>query len=154
MNKDAINEYINYFSDPLSDEKLNELNALNKIISERVGLYSDFIISLAHIINDTYLGDDITNQEEQVLHFNWCWNKNITNFKLEDFNFKQNGDHYYFFLDYFGAIFYETPDKNAKLLNKITYFWGDIFSEERALTKSEYHVFLTAYNILNDYFKK
>jgi hypothetical protein len=47
-------------------------------------------------IFDTYLGDDVTNIEHQVIHFNWAWNRTIDNFIDESLDFEEDKLYNYF----------------------------------------------------------
>jgi hypothetical protein len=101
------------------------------------------------------LGDDVyTNFEDVKSHFNWCWEQNIKNFKKENINFIPNGEHYYYFLNYFIEIYYSNQDKTKLLFNKIVDFWVNIFTQTKSKTKSEYDIFIEVYKTLNKYFIK
>ena len=151
-NREPIGRFIDYFSKQLSSEQLEYLNHINQVIPEKVELYCDFAISLCYLINDTYLGDDTINDEEHIqLHFNWCWNTNIENFEKEGIKFKKNGEHYYYFLNYFTEIFYQNPDKSKILFNKIVEFWDNVLSVTKSKTKSEYDIFIEIYKVQGKY---
>jgi hypothetical protein len=152
-NKAPIGKFIEYFSKQLSLEQMEYLNQINYVVPERVELYRDFVISLCYLIHDTYLGDDTIVDEEHILvHFNWCWNINIGNFDKECVDFKKNGEHYYYYLNYFTEIYYKSPDKNKLLFNKITDFWENVLSITRLKTKSEYDIFIEVYKTQDKYF--
>ena len=68
-----IDKFLKYMSRPLTLDELELIYTSNNIIFERVDLYRDFILTLNDLILTTYLGDDFTNDEEQINHFNWCW---------------------------------------------------------------------------------
>jgi len=152
-NKAPIGKFIEYFSKQLSLEQMDYLNQINHVVPEKVELYRDFVISLGYLIHDTYLGDDIIVDEEHVLiHFNWCWKVNIDNFNQEQINFKKNGEHYYYYLNYFTEIYYKNPNKNKELFNKFIDFWGNVFSITKLKTKSEYDIFIEVYKTQDKYF--
>lgn len=155
MSKEPIGKFIEYFSKPMSGEQLVYLNSINNVVTERVELYNDFIVSLCYLIYDTYLGDDVYGTFDDVKsHFNWCWDQNIKNFNKENLNFAPNGEHYYYFLNYFTEIFYSNQDKTKLLFAKIVDFWVNIFSLNRHKTKSEYDIFIEVYKTINKYFIK
>ena len=111
MKKKSTN-FINYITKELNETQLNYLNSINQINQEKSELYGDFIISLNYIINETYLGDDILDEENKKKHFDWCWNKNIKNFENEHIFFIKKGGCYNYFYNYFLEIFYDNDEKN------------------------------------------
>ena len=152
-NHKPANKFIDYFSRPLTYDQLNYLNNLNGVIIEKVELFRDFTISLAKLINETYLGDDIIINDELIsTHFKWCWDKTIKEFEKEKLMFKEKGEHYYYHLNYFVDIFYNSEIKDAILLAKICDFWSDIISIDKIKTRSEYDIFIELYKIQSKYF--
>jgi hypothetical protein len=148
-----IGKFIEYFSKQLNPEQTDYLNQINKVIPERVELYRDFVISLCYLIHDSYLGDDtITDDEHVLVHFNWCWNTNIENFQKENINFQKNGEHYYYYFNYFTEIYYKNPEKNKILFDKIIDFWENVLSVIKLKTKSDYDIFIEVYKNQNKYF--
>jgi len=76
MDKGKINRFLEYFSKQLSFEQVTYLNTINNITQEKVELFRDFSISLTYIIENSYLGDDVIEyQDDQINHFNWCWGR-------------------------------------------------------------------------------
>lgn len=152
MEKRHLNNFIEYFSKKLSLNDLNKLNTQNKINTDRVDLYHDFIISLVYIIDETYLGDDFIKSEDDVKsHFKWCWLKNIDNFKKENILFCESGSHYHYYFDYFYRIYYKS-DKHNNLIDDIIEFWDSIFGLNKVKTMSQYDIFIEIYEICNKYF--
>ena len=152
MEKRHLNNFIEYFSKKLSLNDLNKLNTQNKINTDRVDLYHDFIISLVYIIDETYLGDDFIKSEDDVKsHFKWCWLKNIDNFKKENILFGESGSHYHYYFDYFYQIYYKS-DKHNNLIDDIIEFWDSIFGLNKVKTMSQYDIFIEIYEICNKYF--
>lgn len=152
MEKRHLNNFIEYFSKKLSLNDLNKLNTQNKINTDRVDLYHDFIISLVYIIDETYLGDDFIKSEDDVKsHFRWCWLKNIDNFKKENILFGESGSHYHYYFDYFYQIYYKS-DKHNNLIDDIIEFWDSIFGLNKVKTMSQYDIFIEIYEICNKYF--
>jgi hypothetical protein len=148
-----VSKFIDYFSRPLTPDQISYLNNLNAVTIEKVELYRDFTISLAYIICSTYLGDDVIFNEDQInVHFNWCWNKVITDFEKEKILFKERGEHYYYHFNYFMDVFYNAEVKDDKLFDKIYNFWSDIISIDKIKTRSEYDIFIELYKVQNKYF--
>ncbi len=129
------------------------LNTINSISPEKVELFRDFSISLTYLIEDTYLGDDvIQTQDDQINHFNWCWDQNIKNFSRENIIFQTKGEHYYYYLAYFIDIYYGNSNKTKGLFQKIVGFWDDILSIDVLKTKSEHDLLCEIYKIMDKYF--
>jgi len=153
MDRGKLNKFMDYFSKPLSIEQITYLNTINNISSERVDLFRDFTLSLTHLINDTYLGDDtITTHEDQVNHFNWCWDKNINNFAKENIYLQSKGEHYYYYLTYFTDFYYTDDKKTDASFDKLLNFWDETISMELPKTKSDYDLFAEILNVMGKYF--
>jgi hypothetical protein len=153
MDRGKINKFLEYFSKQLSFEQVTYLNTINNITQEKVELFRDFSISLTYIIEDSYLGDDVIEyQDDQINHFNWCWEQNIKNFKQENIHFQIKGEHYYYYLAYFMEIYYGNSNKTKGLLNKMIDFWDDILSIDIIKTKSEHDLLSEIYKIMDKYF--
>lgn len=92
-------------------------------------LYGDYIHSLILLITETYLGDDITPDNQRINHFKWCWDKNISNFKEEGINFKDTKESYYYFLSLMVNSFYSV-DKNdyEELVVTLRIIWVTLFN--------------------------
>lgn len=129
------------------------LNTLNNIAPEKVELFRDFSISLTCLIEDTYLGDDVMEyQEDQINHFNWCWEQNIKNFGDEYILFQTKGEHYYYYLAYYMDIYYGNSSKTRSLFMKIVSFWDDILAIDTPKTKSDHDMLCEIYKIMDKYF--
>jgi hypothetical protein len=149
----STNRFIDYYSKPLNQDQLNYLNKLNDVTIEKVELFRDFTLSLFYTVYQTYLGDDvINNDEDMVIHFNWCWNKVIDDYSMENLFFVEKGEHYYYFLNYFTDKFYILENKDTIDLNEIVQYWSNIFSIDQIKTKSQYDIFIELYKIQNNYF--
>jgi hypothetical protein len=153
MEKTPINRFIDYFSKPLNMEQITYLNQLNEITVDKITLFRDFIISLIYLIDDTYLGDDyIKTINDKKSHFNWCWDKNIENYKKENFEIKKMGEHYFYFFNYVNETYYNNSNKNKLLFNRIIDFWSTLMVTDKLKTKSEYDLFLEICQLLTKYF--
>jgi hypothetical protein len=99
------------------------------------------------------MGDDITNLEHQIMHFKWCWNKNIANFKEEGIEFKGN-DLYYYFLEFMLEVFYTSPDKNFNDNKGILKIWYYVFDYTKGKSNSDMDTLIEIYQIFEDSLKK
>jgi hypothetical protein len=80
----------------------------NNISREKLELFHDFVISLDNLIEDTYLGADVIDDDKKIKgHFTWCLNKIIDDFEKEKIYFKRKGTHFVYFFSFFNAAFYE-----------------------------------------------
>lgn len=139
----------------MSEDEMWKLNSANNIEPEAVELYVDFIVSLIDLIDSTYLGKDIMNDEKnQNNHFNWCWNKTLANFQLENIKFSQKGDHYDYFKEYIKDVYYVGAEKSSANIENIIAFWKRIMSIDTIKTKSEYDLFQEVYSVLSRNFFK
>lgn len=148
-NKLPINRFLEYFSKPMSEDELVELNFINKVEPEIVELYLDFIVSLIDLVDATYLGGEIIKDKSvQTNHFNWCWEKTIHNFQLENIKFNQTGDHQMYFKKYITDVYYSNIEKSPDTVENMIDFWRRIMSINKIRTKSEYDIFQEVYNTL------
>ena len=127
---------------------------VNNIIPEKMDLYYDFSFSLYYLVLDTYLGDDkngetqiVLSEEDNLKHFEWCWNKTIENFQKEEISFNKKGDHYDYFLSFFTDIFYN--QKESKIKSSIGTFFNDLFDRKKPFTKSDLDMISSIYKSLD-----
>jgi len=142
-------DFIEYISKPMKKEELFLLYKINGIVNERAELYLDFLSGLFDLITTTYLGDDIYDTEDINKHFNWCWNKNIENFKKEKIYFLNNNELYDYFFVFYQESFYKEKDKTQPNINKLLNFWENIFKINEYKSMSEFESFLDLYKIFN-----
>ena len=155
-NKNKKRDLLSYIKTPLSENSIAVLYSAHNIRYERCQLYSDFIQSLLLIIFDTYMGDDIMSDEEKVKHFNWCWNKNISNFKKEGIIFNNTDIGFNYFLEFILEVFYSVNDKESKPHISVTIrtLWLLLFSYNRTKTRSDIDNLIEIYGILDKSLKK
>jgi hypothetical protein len=155
-NIDKTIEFLSYIKSPLSESSIAVLLSANNIKYERSQLYSDFVQSLFHLIFDTYMGDDFTSEPNKFLHFNWCWNKNIDNFKEEGIVFENTKEAYDYFLEFIYEVYYSVPEKDSKpqISKTICNLWENLFSYDTTKTRSDIDNFLDVYKILDNSLKK
>ena len=118
-------------------------------------LYYDLAHSLYLLIKKTYLGDTENNletkvemnEEENLLHFNWCWKKTIENFKKENVNFEIDGEHHEYLYSLFNEIYYN--QRKGDLRNSIDVFFVDLFSREKPFTQVDLDLIYNIYKTLD-----
>lgn len=140
--------FLAYIHNPISRESMNVLYSSNNVKYEKCELYSDFVQSLLTLTFDTYMGDDIMTIQDQLKHFDWCWNKVIEDFKTEDIFF-ENSKLYEYFLEFMLEGFYileknKRFDYTDKGLLKI---WLDIFNYDKIKTQADMDTLIEIYNI-------
>lgn len=146
---DSNRNFLDYINTQLSKESLLIIYDTNNIKFEKCELYCDFIQSLLMLIFDTYLGDDMMTNENQLKHFDWCWKKNIENFKKEGFSF-DNPILYNYFKDYVNECFYSIEEKQIKeYIFFINDLWAKLFDYENKKTSFDIDFLVEIYNLFN-----
>lgn len=155
-NRDKTIDFLSYIKTPLSENSVAVLYSANNIRYEKCLLFSDFVQSLLTIIFDTYMGDDITSDEQKVKHFQWCWQKNLDNFKEEEIHFADSDEAFNYFMEFMSEVFYTINGKDQKEHIPITIrtLWLSVFSYNRMKTRSDMDNFIEIYNILDKSLKK
>lgn len=150
-----MENFINWVSKPLNSEDITLWFNVNNIIVEKLDLFFDFTISLANLIQETYLGNFgeknemtiVLNDEEINNHFDWCWNKIVQNFKKEKIDFNLTGEHKEYFYNFFTEAFYN--QKNEIVRNSINKFYENIFNVNGQYTKSDLDMLTELYKKLD-----
>jgi hypothetical protein len=150
-----MENFFNYITKPLNPEDVDVWFRVNNIIPEKLELFSDFSHSLNITIVDTYLGENtlpnetkiIMSEDDNVKHFDWCWNKTISSFEKENINFSIKGEHYDYFQAFFNDIFYNQSDD--KIRKSIGNFFSDLFDIKKPFTKSDLDMISTIYKTLD-----
>lgn len=140
--------FLAYIHQPMSWEAIQMIYTKNNVIYQKCGLYNDFIKSLLITVFDTYMGDEITDSDEQLNHFNWCWDKTLNNFKDEGFLF-QNKNLYSYFLEFCFEVFYSNKDKSKIAFESgILKIWDDLFNYSKIKTNSDVDALVEIYSLM------
>lgn len=135
-------------------EKLDTWYKANNIIRERSDLYHDFIYSLIQLIDETYLGKDvIETQEDMVNHFTWCFNKVIEDFEKERIKFSSISTTAYDYLWYFLYKGYYTSDLENPASHMLDYF-DYLFDFNSIKGQVEIESYIDFYKIFDQNLKK
>jgi hypothetical protein len=120
---------------------------------EKIELFYDFLSTLYNLVDTTFLGVDVLyNENDQRNHFIWCWNKLITDFGKERIYFKEKGNHYEYFWNFFSEAYYlvkmeeETP--------RINDYFEKLFDFRHRKTRSELDIVTELYKLLEQNLKK
>jgi hypothetical protein len=134
-------------------EKIDFWFRYNNISREKINLFYDFIISLDDLIDKTYLGAELLNDETKIKgHFVWCWKKTVENFSKERIFFKEYGDHFEYLWNFYNEAYYI-----QKLINKeiiIHDYYYKIFDLTHQKTEIELEILHTLYKIFNQNLKR
>jgi len=142
-----------YVSKPVEPDEFNFWVDTNNICFLKLELFRDFVVSLTNLIYETYLGDEDTNEtnirltiDDNLSHFNWCWKKNLENFKKESIHFEPDGEHHDFLKSFIIETFYSQKNKEVKM--SITKYFDEVFNIETMFTKSDLDLVTTLYKSL------
>ena len=115
--------YLEFVSSESYKHHLDVWYRAYNVSHEKTELFYDFLISLYDLIEDTFLGEDVLYSEvEQRNHFTWCWNKTIENFEKEKIYFKERGNCYeYFWNFYLEAFYYNKLEEKTEMINEYFY---------------------------------
>lgn len=140
---------------PLTLSALDLIYTSNNIVFERVDLYRDFILTLNDLVFTTYLGDEHTNEEQRITHFNWCWNYVSDKLAHGNISFKKNKDAHVYFINFYFDTFYDT-DKTGEigLPIKIHEVWNSIFDYNIEKPRTDLDTFITLYRVFEKTYKK
>ena len=116
MNEKKI-ELLLYIGRKIAKANNKILFTKHKIISERVILYNDFMLSLAYIIYSKYPGRDAMSEDDNKKHFQWAINKVIKDFEDEGIYFTELENISNYIYNLFDTIFYSYKESNLRLLN-------------------------------------
>ena len=142
-------EFYRYITEPIPKQDLEIWFKANDIVSEKSELFFYFIKSLYLIVNKTYLGGDIIKSDKDIVnHFLWCWTKVIDNLEKEGITFKQRGEHYDYFFNFFLESFY--GENYDYTLNKVDKFFSTLFKIDDKKTKSELDIYIDLYKTLEN----
>jgi hypothetical protein len=97
-------------------------------------------------------GDELMNEVSQKQHFNWCWNKVLSNFDKENIKFKYNGEHLDYFKSFYIENFYSQKEKDSR--DMINIYLVELFDVKKPFTKSDLDMLSTVYKILDSNLKK
>ena len=149
-----MENFFSYISKPVEKEDLELWIQGNNICYLKFELYSDFVSSLINLIYETYLGDEVDkttnirlNDEDNLKHFDWCWDKTIDNFKKEKIYINNTGEHHSFFQGFLIETFYNQKINQVKFsLNR---FFDEIFNLDGPHTMSDLDLLSTIYKSMD-----
>jgi hypothetical protein len=146
----------NYNEFDISDKYKHQIDIWYRaynIHREKVELFYDFLSSLYGLIDETYLGPDVLyNETDQRNHFSWCWNKTIENFSKEKIYFKDKGNHYEYFWNFFFEAYYLIKLDGKQ--TRIGEYFYKLFDFRYKKSRSELDILTEVYKLLEQNLKK
>jgi len=147
-----MENFFNWMTKPLPKDEIIIWFNIHNMTYEKIELYGDFFKSLNNLIMDTYLGDNTSetkiflSNEDNLSHFEWCWNKIIENFKKENIIIKSDGEHKEYFQSFFIDTFYNQNESNLK--KSISKFLNEIFEVGMTYSKSDLDLLTELYKLI------
>ena len=151
----SMENFFNWITKPLPTEEVVVWFNMHNMVYEKIELYGDIFKSLNYIIVDTYMGDStkesfetkisLTN-EDNNLHFEWCWKKMINNFYLENVVIEISGEHKDYLKSFYMDTFYNQTDKSVK--DSIPNFLNEIFNIFKPFSKSDLDMITELYKLM------
>jgi hypothetical protein len=147
-----MENFFNWMTKPLPKEELIIWFNVHNMTYEKIELCGDFFKSLNQIIMDTYLGDSTSetkislSYDDNLSHFEWCWNKVIENFKRENIIIKSDGEHKDYFQSFFMDTFYNQTESSLK--KSISKFLNEIFDVGITYSKSDLDLLTELYKLI------
>jgi hypothetical protein len=121
------------------------------ITRERTELFYDFVLSLYELVESTYMGPELLSaQVDQKNHFNWCWDKLISDLEKESILLRERGEHH----DYFWLFFQEAFYINDVNSFRIKEYFHKLFTFDYKKTRSELDILTEMYKLLELNLKK
>jgi len=148
----SMENFFNWMSKPIPKDEVTIWFNVHNMNYEKIDLYGDIFKSLNYNIVDTYLGDDSSetritmSDDDNLSHFNWCWDKTVDDFKKENIIIKHGGEHKDYFKQFFMDSFYNQKEVNIKKV--IPEFITDVFDIEKPFSKSDLDILTELYKLL------
>ena len=145
--------YLGFISSESYKHQIEVWYKAYNISREKIELFHDFLISLYDLISDTYLGTDvIVTEEDQRNHFTWCWDKTIESFNKEKIYFKDRGNFFEYFWNFFLEAYYYQHIENKTV--RITEYFDKLFNFKYRKSRSELDMLTEIYKLFDQNLKK
>ena len=154
MRSEHPSKFINIVNRPLNLGDSTTIYSIAEVVYERKVIYHDFVLSLVDLVCQTYLGDDVSNDNDKLNHFNWCWNKTITNFRVEGVEFGDTIKLREYFLDFSVDMFYSSIDKSDNVHYNLLNLWNYLFDFSGVKTAADIETFQLLYELFDKSLKK
>jgi len=147
-----MDNFFNWMAKPLPKDEIIIWFNIHNMSYEKIELYGDITKSLNQIIADTYLGDNnsetkiVLSEEDKQLHFDWCWDKMVENFRKENIIIKHGGEHKDYFKSFFTDTFYSQTKETLR--GTIGKFLAEIFDTDMSYSKSDLDLLTELYKLM------
>lgn len=146
-------EFVEFVSPENYKKQIEVWYRAYNISREKTELFHDFLISMHDLVDSTFLGGDVTEAEQdQKNHFNWCWDKTISNFEKEKIYFKSRGNYHEYFWNFFLEAYYLPKLENKPV--RIRDYFLKLFDFNFIKTRSELDMVMEIYKLLEQNLKK
>jgi len=145
--------YLEFISSESYKHQLDIWYKTYNISFEKTQLFYDFVDSLYELVESTFLGIDVIyNESDQKNHFTWCWDKTLEDYNKEKIYFKERGNCYEYFWNFYLEAYYfsKLEDKTVRIKE---YFYK-LFSFTHKKTRSELDMLTEIYKMLEQNLKK
>ncbi len=148
-----MENFYNWMSVPLPSSDVDTWFRAHNMIPEKIDLFGNIFKSLSIIVIDTYLGDDVLetkvvlDKDDILNHFEWCWNKLLKDYSMENILIQDTGDHKDYMSTFFMDSFYSQKEKNIR--DAIPDFIDELFNLDKPFAKSDLDFLTEIYKILN-----
>lgn len=148
-----MENFFNWIMKPISFDDVNNWISAQNMTYEKISLFFDIVMSLYYIVDDTYLDGGVTeisiqmSKKDKQNHFDWSWTKLISNFRKENIEISELGEHRDYLETFFWETYYDQTDVEIK--NSIPIFFKNIFNMSKTFTKSDLDVLTEIYKIMD-----
>lgn len=149
-----MENFFEWMSKPISKEDVIVWFNVNNMYYDKINLFGDIFKSLNHIVEDTYMGDDVSEtkivitHEDDELHFEWCWKTLVENFEKEQIKINLTGEHKNYFKTFYIDTFYNSNEKALK--KSMSIFLLEVFDLDKPFTKSDLDILTEIYKLLDN----
>lgn len=146
-----MENFFNWMANPVPKDEVIVWFNIHNMNFEKIELCGDIFRTLYEVVNDTYLGsEDLETKinlsnEDNISHFEWCWDLTIENLRKENILIRKEGQHKDYMKSFFLDTYYDLGDKNIKLA--IPNFIDDVFSLDKPFTKSDLDILTELYTL-------
>lgn len=151
--KNIKTDEVTRFRDTLKGYEIMKHLNIHNVLKERVELYRDFVVNLAHYIHTSYFGKEYIKTEADVkAHYAWAFNKVLSDFEEEGVVFGETRTINHYFYNYFLNHFYAL--ESTPSINSMVKFWDEVFSIKNQKDKTEMNAMTEIYAMFDDAFNK
>lgn len=139
--------FLKLIIEPLNHNSIEKMYEENNVVFERVDLYKKFTLKLNKLIQETYMGDEFTDNPNRKKHFNWCWIKVCEEFEVYGIFFLDNPVLYDYFKTFLFKTFYDINDKeNSKIPTTVESVFQYLFDYNNNKSLNDIKTFINIYN--------